>query len=73
MWSNFSAHNPAIIPTLPNMNEDKKVKINKVKYCWICILRIKIKITIEIIAIIKLLVTAAKEIEIVTSAAESGA
>ena len=24
MWSNFSAHKPAIIPILPNMKEDKK-------------------------------------------------
>ena len=29
IWSNFSAHKPAIIPILPNMKDDKKVnKIN---------------------------------------------
>ena len=35
--------------------------------------RIKIKIIIEIVAIMKLLVTAAKEMETVTSVADNGA
>ena len=29
IWSNFSAHKPAIVPMFPNIKEDKKVnKIN---------------------------------------------
>ena len=27
VWSNFSAHKPAIKPKLPNINDDKKPKI----------------------------------------------
>ena len=26
IWSNFSAHKPAIIPIFPNIKDDKKVK-----------------------------------------------
>ena len=47
-----------------------KIRV-KICFTWISISNLKTKI--EIIAIIKLLVTAAKEIEIVTSEADKGA
>ena len=36
IWSNFSAHKPAIIPIFPNINDDKKVKkINRKKVFYL--------------------------------------
>ena len=73
IWSNFSDHNPTIIPMELKINDHKKVKIIIYKKLLNSNSTIKLKTMIDVIAIIKLLVQAAKFIASVISPAVRGA
>ena len=73
MWSNFSAHKPAIIPAQESIIEVNIKYIIKTKKFWTLISTINQKIKIDKEQIIKALVTDAKTIDVITSVADKGA